>query len=164
MSNKKEFSRPATIDDLKSIIMSLNENDAPYILIGGYALFAHGYHRATEDIDILVPATLAAGKLIKKSLLVLPDRAANELENEWFVEGDNIRLADEVVVDILFNACGETYDSLQSHIEEIDLDGVSVKTLDIYGLIKTKNSVREKDISDRKILEKVVTLLKNKHQ
>lgn len=155
----KEYSRPATVDDLRSIVIALNKNNAPYILIGGYALFAHGYHRATEDIDILVPASLEAGKTVKSALMVLPDQAAKGLEDDWFVEGDNIRLADEVVVDILFNACGETYESLQSHIEEIDLDGVPVKTLDIYGLLKTKNSVREKDISDRKILEKVIALM-----
>ncbi len=41
-------------------------------------------------------------------------------------------------------------------IEKIDRDGVPVKTLDIYGLVKTKNSIREKDILDRKILEKVI--------
>jgi len=158
----KEYSRPATIDDLKSIIQALNKYNVPYILIGGYALFAHGYHRATEDIDILIPASLEVGKSVKKALMVLPDQAVKELEDEWFVEGDNIRLADEVVVDILFNACGETYESLQSHIEEIDLDGVPVKTLDIYGLVKTKNSIREKDISDRKILEKVIASIENK--
>jgi len=160
----KEYSRPATIDDLRTIIISLNENNAPYLLIGGYALFAHGYHRATEDIDILVPASSEAGKLVKKALMVLPDQAAKELEDEWFIEGDNIRLADEVVVDILFNACGETYESLQPHMEEIDLDGVAVKTVDIYGLIKTKNSVREKDISDRKILEKVIASMDDKQR
>lgn len=45
-----EYSRPATIDDLKSLIASLNDQGADYLLIGGYALFAHGYHRATTDM------------------------------------------------------------------------------------------------------------------
>lgn len=49
-----EYSRPATIDDFKALIASLNEQDADYLLIGGYALFAHGYHRATTVIDVLV--------------------------------------------------------------------------------------------------------------
>ena len=30
-----------------------------------YASFAHGYYRATTDIDLLVPATLESGKRIK---------------------------------------------------------------------------------------------------
>lgn len=53
---EEEFCRPATITDLMNLIESLNGKGAQYILIGGYALYAHGIHRATEDIDILVPA------------------------------------------------------------------------------------------------------------
>ncbi len=58
----EEYSRPATLEDLKVLIRSLNARNADYLLIGGYALFAHGYHRATTDIDVLVPANRAGGK------------------------------------------------------------------------------------------------------
>jgi len=61
----EEYSRPATLADLKALIGSLNRQGAEYPLIGGYALFAHGYHRATTDIDVLVPATRQAGERIK---------------------------------------------------------------------------------------------------
>lgn len=57
----KEFSRPATLGDLKLLLRSLNEHGVPYLLIGGYALAAHGYQRATTDIDLVVPATSRAG-------------------------------------------------------------------------------------------------------
>jgi len=155
----KEFSRPATVEDLKVIIQSLNEHKVPYVLIGGYALFAHGYHRATEDIDLLLPASAEVGSLLIKALMVLPDKAARDLKIDWFKEGDNIRLADEVVVDIMFNACGETYDSLQNHIEQVDLDGLPVNTLNLEGLLKTKQTVREKDIADRLVLQSVLDKL-----
>ena len=46
-----QYTRPATIEDVKLLITALNAQGADYLLIGGYALFAHGYHRATEDID-----------------------------------------------------------------------------------------------------------------
>jgi hypothetical protein len=42
-----EFSRPATLEDLKLLLRSLHEHGADYLLIGGYALAAHGYQRAT---------------------------------------------------------------------------------------------------------------------
>jgi hypothetical protein len=41
-----EFSRPATLEDLKPLLRSLNEHAVDYLLIGGYALAAHGYQRA----------------------------------------------------------------------------------------------------------------------
>ena len=60
----EEYSRPATVDDLLKVVKSLNAHKVPYILIGGYALFAHGYHRATEDIDLLIPKDLEIGQRI----------------------------------------------------------------------------------------------------
>ena len=46
---EEQFCRPATIADLMALIASLNAHDAQYILIGGYALYAHGIHRATDQ-------------------------------------------------------------------------------------------------------------------
>ena len=60
----------------------MNREGVDYLLIGGYALVAHGYHRATTAIDFLVPATRKAGEQIKKSLLVLPDQAAKDIDPE----------------------------------------------------------------------------------
>ena len=147
------FCRPATLEDLKKIIRSLNEHNAQYILIGGYALFSHGYHRATEDIDLLVPAKSTSSQDIIEALLVLADGESANLEPGWFEEGENIRLADEIVVDLIFRTCGETYESLKPYVEELDLDGISVLTLSLEGLLKTKQSMRHKDVMDRAVLE-----------
>ena len=87
-----EYSRPATLEDLKALIGSLNAQGADYLLIGGYALFAHGYHRATTDIDVLVPATREAGIKIRSALMVLPDQAAKDIDPAWFDEGENIEV------------------------------------------------------------------------
>jgi hypothetical protein len=65
-----EFSRPATLDDLKSLLRSLNEHRVDYLLIGGYALAGHGYHRATTDIGVVVPATAEAGQRVKDALMI----------------------------------------------------------------------------------------------
>jgi len=54
------------------------------------------------------------------------------------------------------NACGETYESLKDFIEIIDLDGIPVTTLDLEGLIKTKQSSREKDKMDYTILKRAL--------
>jgi hypothetical protein len=45
-------SRPATLEDLKSLLSLLNAHNVDYLLIGGYALAAHGYQRATTDIGL----------------------------------------------------------------------------------------------------------------
>lgn len=162
--SEDEYSRPATLDDLKKVIQALNEKGAEYILIGGYALFSHGYHRTTEDIDLLVPNRSTSSKAIIEGLLVLADKESANLDPSWFDEGENIRLADEVVVDLIFKTCGETYESLISDIEIVDLDGIPVKTLSLEGLIKTKQSMRDKDVMDRDILERVIEATRKKQE
>ncbi len=157
---EEEYCRPATINDLLHLIRSLNEKGAQYILIGGYALYAHGIHRATEDIDILVPAKREAALPIIEALLVLPDKTANELEPEWFDEGENIRLADEFVVDLILSTCQQTYETLKKYSEIIEVDGVPITTLSIEGLLLTKQSMRDKDVMDRKSLENILQRLK----
>jgi predicted nucleotidyltransferase len=155
-----DYSRPATLDDLKTLVVALNRQGADYLLIGGYALFAHGYHRATTDIDLLVPAGRASGERIRAALMLLPDQAARELDPAWFEEADNIRVADAFVVDIMLNACGETYETLRQHAETVDLDGLPVRTVNLEGLLKTKQTMRDKDVADRAVLERALAVLR----
>jgi hypothetical protein len=154
-----ELSRPATLNDLKALLRSFNQWQVDYLLIGGYALFAHGYHRATTDIDVLVPANEAAGQKLKAALMILPDQAAKDIDPAWFEEGENIRVADAFVVDIMLNACGETYETLQQFAETIDLDGIPVRTVSLEGLLRTKQTMRDKDIADRTVLERAIEAL-----
>ena len=155
-----EYSRPATLEDLKTLIRALNEKGADYLLIGGYALFAHGHHRATTDIDVLVPASREAGMKVREALMALPDQAAKNLDLAWFEEGENIRVADAFVVDIMFNACGETYETLRQYAETIDLDGIPIRTVDLEGLLRTKQTMRDKDVADRIILERALETIR----
>ena len=48
------------------------------------------------------------------------------------------------------------------HAVTIDLDGVSVRTVDIEGLLKTKQSARDKDKLDRLVLEHALAELRRK--
>lgn len=154
--------RAATLEDLKRLLAALHAEQAEYLLIGGYALIAHGYPRATVDIDLLVPARRDAAGPLRRALLVLPDRAADEIAPEWFEQGEGIRIADEIVVDLVFRTCGETYDSLKPFEESIDLDGVPVRTVNLEGLLRTKQSAREIDVADRAAIERAVDELKRR--
>lgn len=152
--------RPASVDDLKALLAALNDEGVEYLLIGGYALYALGYQRGTVDIDLLLRPTVEQGERVRRALLRLPDQVARELDPAWFTEGETIRVADAFVVDLLFSACGESIDSLQAHAVRLDLDGVEVRTLDLEGLLKTKQSARDKDRLDRAVLQRALRALK----
>ena len=59
-------------------------------------------------------------------------------------------------MDLLFKPCGESYASLLPFAVTIDFEGVPVHTLNIEGLLKTKQSSRDKDKLDRLILERAL--------
>lgn len=151
-----EFCRPATLDDLRTLVRALNEERSDYLLIGGWALLAHGFQRMTVDIDLLVRRDRATGERVRKALLVLPDKAAREIDPAWFESDDTIRVADEFVVDVMFRACGETYESLLPFERRIDLDGIPVRTVSLEGLLKTKQTYRDRDALDRVVIERAL--------
>jgi hypothetical protein len=128
-----------------------------YILIGGQAVRLNGFVRATEDIDILLPSSIDNGRKVIKALDFLS--SSNALDPSWFQvrpgEPENIRVADDLLIDLLFAANGETFESLAAHVRVLTVEGVKVHTLDIEGLLKTKTDYRDKDRIDRDVLQRI---------
>ncbi len=144
-------------DPMLRLLARLGEEGVEYVLVGGQAVRLNGFLRATEDVDLLVRASRENGERIKRALSFLA--SSQDIEIAWFDakdgEPENIRVADDVIVDLLFAANGETYDSVQADVREIEIDGVRVRVLNIDGLLKTKTRTREKDILDRSMLERI---------
>ena len=55
-----------------------------------------------------------------------------------FSAGENIRVADACVVDIMLNACGQTCETLIPYAETMHLDGIPIRTINLVGLLLTK--------------------------
>ena len=66
------------------------------------------------------------------------------------------------MVDLLFVANGETYESVQTYVREIEIEGTPVKVLNIEGLLKTKTDFREKDLLDKQVLIRIKQSLAGK--
>ena len=153
-----------TEDPLLKLLARFSNEGVEYVLVGGQAVRLNGYLRATEDIDLLVRATRSNGEKIIRALDFLP--SSRDLEADWFVPApdgsvENIRVADELLVDLLFAANGETFDSIKPYIRELIIEGTPIKVLNIDGLIKTKTDFREKDILDKRALTRIKEALKN---
>ncbi len=161
-----EYTRPATWDDVKNVAKLLNEAGVEYALVGGYAIAAHGFNRFSEDIDLLVnPATENSRRWIV-ALSELPDHAARELTSDPDVFATDARYAlrinDEITIDIMPSIAGHSWQEMRSHIEIIDLDGVSLPLLNLEGLLLTKQGQRPKDQMDAALLSKALQALKNR--
>ena len=97
--------RPPTIDDLRRICRALDEAGARYVLIGGFAVILHGGERTTKDIDLLVDPEPENVERLKRALSVLEDDAAREIDPDDLQKYRVVRVADEVMVDLLAVAC-----------------------------------------------------------
>lgn len=136
------------------LLRRFQSENVAYVLVGGHAVRLNGFSRNTEDIDVLLPSSLENGVRVIRALSFLP--SSRELRAEWFAppagEPENIRVADDLLIDLLFAANGQTYESLLDHVRTIVVDGVQIRTLDIDGLLKTKTDYRDKDRIDREVL------------
>ena len=99
------YARAPEPADLIRNCRALNDAGARYDLIGGFAVIACGATRFTKDIALLVdddPDNIAR---VKHALSVLADNAAADIREADVKEHVVVRVADEVIVDLMGKAC-----------------------------------------------------------
>ena len=146
----REYSRAPELEDVVGLCRSLNREGVRYLIIGGWAVILHGSVRTTKDIDLLVDAGEPNVQAIRRALADLPDNAASELADEEVARYGVVRVADEVVVDLMASACGITFSQAmdQDGAEEIVVEGVPLRVARKELLIRTKQTVRPSDAAD----------------
>jgi len=163
MANKTngEYSRAPEFEDLISLCRSLNEANVRYVLIGGFAVVLHGYTRSTKDIDLLVDPSQENIRRIKKALSTLPDNAISLIGDDEIEKYPVVRIADEIVIDLMAKACGITYEEASKGLEFREIEGVKIPIPKTELLLKMKNTVRPSDKVDANFLK---ALIKEKKQ
>jgi hypothetical protein len=134
----------------------LNAAAARYLLIGGFAVVAHGAGRFTKDIDLLVDDAADNVARVKRGLAVLADNAAADVADDDVQRHVVVRVVDEVVVDLMGCACGLRYSDAAQDAETIERDGVAIPIASPSTLIRTKDTPRPQDAIDRAFLEGVL--------
>jgi Nucleotidyl transferase AbiEii toxin, Type IV TA system len=142
--------------DLARLCQALNAARARYVLIGGFAVIAHGASRFTKDIDLLVEDSPANVARVKAGLSVLEDNAAADIALTDVREFVVVRVADEIVVDLMGRACGLAYADVATDVVVRTIEGVEIPVASAAMLIRTKETYRPQDAIDRAFLEQVV--------
>jgi hypothetical protein len=125
-------------------------------VIGGFAVMAHGAGRFTKDIDLLVDDSPANVGLVKRGLAVLVDNAASGVAEDDVQNHVVVRVADEVIVDLMGRACGLTYAEASRDAESIERGGVVIPVPSPATLIRMKDTPRPQDAIDRAFLDGVL--------
>jgi predicted nucleotidyltransferase len=145
--------RAPELSDLVRICRSLNRAGARYVVIGGFAVIAHGAVRTTKDIDLLIEDSPENVERVKDALCVLEDQAARDVGADDIRNYSVVRVADEIVVDLMGRACGLSYSDVAEDAEEIELEDVAIPIASKRALIRTKDTFRPSDRADREFLE-----------
>ncbi len=147
--SKDLASREPTVEDLRLLCRALNERGAHYLIIGGFALRAAGYVRTTMDVDLLVADDPDNEAKVYSALSTLPDNAVRELQPGDLRRYNVIRVADEILVDLMRSAGGIAYAEAAKEIVTHDIDGVPVPFASPRLLWRLKIVThREKDAGD----------------
>jgi hypothetical protein len=118
--------RQPTEDDLVLLCRRLNEIGANYIVVGGFAIIQAGYGRPTGDIDLIIATDLENEALVYRGLEVLPDKAVHELKPGEVAEYVVVRVADEVIIDLMRSASGIDYAEAAKDVVVREVQGVPI--------------------------------------
>jgi len=146
---RSDESRPPSVEDLVCLCRELNEKGARYLVVGGFAIRGAGYIRETMDVDLLIDASLENEARVFSALEILPDQAVKELIPGEVSAYTVVRVADEIVVDLMASACGIGYEeAIADSITRI-VDGVPIPFASPRLLWRMKEKTyREKDAPD----------------
>ncbi len=151
-----EYSRVPQVQDVLKICKALNDQDVKYVLIGGFAVILHGFVRGTKDIDLLVDVSEENIQKVKRALSVLPDNAISLIRDNEVSQYQVVRIADEVIVDLMAKACGIDYEHAKEGIQWMEIENVKIPVADKKWLIKMKDTIRPHDKTDVDFLRRMI--------
>ncbi|MGD9780670.1 MAG: hypothetical protein AB7V14_00805 [Kiritimatiellia bacterium] len=142
-------------EDYKEMLQYLAEEDVKFLLVGAYALAAHGYPRATMDIDLWVRPTPENAEAVLRALrkfgAPLHGLTLSDLQKDDTVF--QIGVAPRRI-DILTGASGLRFDEAFRHSSPIEIEGIQLRIPSIDDLIRNKRAAgRTKDLADAEALE-----------
>lgn len=153
--------RYPTPDDISLLASKLQQHGVQYVLIGGAAMALHGFPRMTKDLDLFLPVDPANNKRLLDALKAIPNskRALKALRPEFMDQGYSTSFEGEIAIDLLYVAASKRFNDLRDHIKHIEFNGVKISTLDVDGMLQSKQTSREEDIPDRLKLQRLRTAL-----
>jgi hypothetical protein len=141
--------------DFVEMLAALSAAGADYLVVGAYALAAHGRPRATGDLDLLVRATPANARRVWAALetfgaplgdLTLDDLTSSDLVFQIGVAPTRI--------DLLTGLTGVGFDEAWASRVTLTLEGVEIPIIGRDALIRNKRALgRPRDLADVADLE-----------
>jgi len=142
--------------DYKDMLQALLDNKVKFLLVGAYAMGAHGYPRATGDIDIWVEPSSENSARVYRSMAAF-GAPLHEIDEATFATPGvvfQIGIAPRRI-DIITTISGIRFDEAYQQRQVVEIEGLSIPILSLGDLIRNKRATgRDKDRLDADQLEK----------
>ncbi len=149
-------------EDYRDMLHVLSEEQVRFILVGAYALAAHGYPRATMDIDIWVMPSPENADAVLRALSRFGAPLHNLTKEDLLKDGTIFQIGVAPRrIDIITSASGLQFETTYQNSISVNIEGIEVRIPSIEDLILNKRAIgRTKDLADAEALES----LKNSEQ
>jgi len=150
-------------EDYKDMLRSLSDENVRFILVGAYALAAHGYPRATMDIDIWVMPSPENADAVLRALNRFGAPLQNLSKEDLLKAGTIFQIGVAPRrIDIITAASGLEFEPAYRNSIPVNIEGIEVRIPSIDDLILNKKATgRTKDLADVEALE---SLKNSEHQ
>ena len=140
-----------------SLLAAFAAAKVEYAVVGGVAVNAHGYVRATNDLDIFIRPTEENARAAFNALLALGVPVEGLKPGDLLDDQENIRFGpEEDHIDILASIGEMPFDQVWRNRIETEVDGLSVPFISKLDLIENKRQVgRLRDLADAEELARM---------
>jgi hypothetical protein len=141
--------------DFRDMLSALSAAKAEYLVVGAYALAAHGFPRATGDIDLWVRPTKENATRVWEAITAFGTPASRITVEDF----STLHIVYQIGVaprriDILTSISGVEFDRAWEDRISIELDGLTVPVIGREHLLANKRaSGRPKDLADVETLD-----------
>ncbi len=139
------------------MLRSLVAEKVRFLLVGAYALAAHGYPRATMDIDIWVMPSPDNADALLRALRRFGAPLHNATRNDFEKEGTVFQIGVAPRrIDIITAASGLKFNDAFQRAVALEIEGIEIRVPSVADLVRNKRaSGRTKDLADAEALEEL---------
>jgi hypothetical protein len=136
--------------DYRDILSAFSEENVEYMLVGAYALAAHGLVRATGDIDLWVRASEGNAARIMNALARFGASLHQVEARDFEISGTVFQIGVAPRrVDILTSIDAVEFEEAWPQRQEVEVAGLKVPVIGKYHLLQNKRATgRPQDLAD----------------
>jgi predicted nucleotidyltransferase len=141
--------------DYRDILSAFNAESVEFLLVGAYALAAHGAPRATGDLDLWIRPSTDNAQRAWRALVRFGAPLEGLQQTDFSTPGTVIQIGREPRrIDLLTTIDGVGFDEAWGAKREIQVDGMTIPVIGRDEFLRNKRATgRHKDLADVERLE-----------